>query len=144
MNELGPMECMHMVDKFEPNYVSLDVFGVWMDRTLYHLALAFLDRMEPQGVASAVEMLKAANALRQLSGGVPTKPTDGCSHWNEHHKPGTAIVVEYPESPSFIAVTTSVAFDTPCGPHVMIADSYDAVPLSAVKLYAGNAVGVLS
>lgn len=133
------------MDTFDPNHDTITAYGMWMDKTIFHLCLALLDRVEPLGISSAIECLKAASAVRKVAGGVPTKPTEECRKWNENHRPGTAIVVEYPESPSaFIAVTTSIAFDTPSGPHVMIADSYDAVPLSAVKLYSGSAVAVMS
>lgn len=132
------------MDTFDPNHDTITAYGMWMDKTIFHLCLALLDRVEPLGISSAIECLKAASAVRKVAGGVPTKPTEECRKWNENHKPGTAIVVESAERPPFIAVTTSIAFDSPCGPHVMIADSYDAIPLSAVRLYAGNAVGVLS
>ena len=132
------------MDKFDPNSFSIDAFGVWMDRTTFHLALAVLDRVDNLGLAGAIELLKAANALRQLAGGVPTKPTDKCQQWNDNHKPGTVVVVEDEERGSFIAVTTSIAFDTPHGPFVMIADSYDAVPLSVVRVYSGSTTAVLS
>lgn len=132
------------MDKFEPDYLSIDAFGVWMDRTTFHLALAVIDRMENLGLAGTIELLKAANALRTLAGGVPTKPTEETRKWNEEHRPGTAIVVNNPNCLSFIAVTTSPAFDTPLGPHVMVEDNFDAVPLHHVSVYSGSAAGVLS
>lgn len=132
------------MDTYDPTQDTVTAFGMWMDKTIFHLCLALLDRVEPLGIPSAVECLKAAKAIRDLAGGVPTKPTDECVQWNKNHKPGTAIVVESSDRPAFIAVTTSIAFDTPCGPHVMIADSFDAVPLASVRLYSGSAVAVMS
>jgi hypothetical protein len=119
-------------EEFCPNE-SFCLFGCTISQTELQLALALLSKFK--SVESACNVLKAANALRELTGLGPVVHSEQTMNWNAQHQVGQMVQV-WPiglNGESFLTRTTTVAFDTAAGPCVLVADDDKAVPLTNVQ-----------
>lgn len=83
----------------------------------------------------AIEILKAAFALREFMGAARAKPTAETRDWNAQRETGQ-LVQYWPNgrnSDSFLTRTTSPAIDTPQGPAVLLEMAKRAVSLFDVE-----------
>ncbi len=117
---------------FAPDDTML-LFGCEISPVEPQLAVVFLSRFKK--LESACNVLRAANALRDVIGIGAILPSEQTKHWNDQHDVGQQVQF-WPEGlngETYLSRTTSPAFNTAAGPCVLVADHDKAVPLVNVQ-----------
>lgn len=127
-----PEDVFRLSNDFKRTDPILMLFNVECDLTTLQLANALLNWTG--GVREAHNVLRAADALRDVLGLLGVPQTDESRQWNDQYETGQAVRVmsQDSESGEFLSRTTSPAIDTAGGAVVLVRDHDAAVPLCDV------------
>lgn len=129
----GEVDSGYNASDFAEDWPTWFLFNVEMGPKHLTVANVLLD-MVPD-LNSALEIMKAAFALREFMGTSRVQPTAKTRDWNAQHETGQ-LVQYWPNgrnSDSFLTRTTSPAIDTPQGPAVLLEMAKRAVSLFDVE-----------
>ncbi|MBL8820582.1 MAG: hypothetical protein JNL58_31455 [Planctomyces sp.] len=126
---------MFQKGSFESTSTQVDAFGVSMDASTMLLALALIDKAGSK--VAALDVVKAASAIRVKIGGVPVSASPATAEWNAQVPVGGFVSGMIQRDSFFdpetvVTRTTSPAFDTPEGPMVCLAGVDDAVKIDTL------------
>ena len=129
---LGPFE-------FEPKYDSILIFNVETGIVDIQLANVMLSRLG--NVDAAVQVLKAAWAMREVLGHGPLHGSEDARRWNTAFSVGQTVSVHpggMNGEGSFLSRTDSPAFETASGACILLENSEKAFSLLNVRPSALN------
>ncbi len=112
---------------------SILLFGCDISPTELQLANVFLSRFKK--LESACNVLRAADALRNVIGIGHTTTDEATRRWNDVNRVGQQVQF-WPDGrngETYLSRTSSPAFDTPGGPCILVEDHQTAVSLSNVE-----------
>jgi hypothetical protein len=112
---------------------TLLLYGCEVTATDIQLANVFLSRFKK--LESACNVLRAASALRNVIGLGTSTADESTKRWNDVFHIGQQVQY-WPDGrngETYLSRTSSPAFDTPCGPCILVEDHETAVALCNVE-----------